>query len=290
VSQLKGKIKAMFEADREDATEELDSSGDGRCDVEDSNGDSAEELPYRRSQQRERPSGLSYKLRHAATRATVRRYVGRRAGQLERWLTQVVGNDECWLRVFGDSEEEAGDRSGEGEHGRVELREEEDLVGQHAQARATHTPRFILAALPANYPELLNAILQSRHFKHVFKEAEERAMHALRELWERNGLQVYTDLRLSQGAYQQPINLTTHRWDADMEEMVRLVLPGGAHMCKWPAVATMLDMQAEEFSVVGLRSSVDMVSTTLHLSLVLQQRARILLKDRFSMGRLCGCK
>jgi hypothetical protein len=57
-------------------------------------------------------------------------------------------------------------------------------------------------------------------------------MHTIRELWERNGLPVYTDLRLSQDAYQRLINLTTHMWDADMEEMVRLVLPGGAHMCK----------------------------------------------------------
>jgi hypothetical protein len=172
VSRLKGKIKAMFEADRGDATEELDSSGGGRCDVEDSSGDDAEELPHRMSQQRERPSGLSYKLRHAATRATVRRYVGRKADQLERWLAQVVGDDDSWLRVFGDSEEEAGDRSGKGEHGRVEVREEEDLVGQHAEVRAAHTPRFILAALLANYPELLIAILQSRRFKHVLKAAE----------------------------------------------------------------------------------------------------------------------
>jgi hypothetical protein len=270
VSRLKGKIKAMLESNREDATEELDSTGGGRCDVEDSSGDDADELPHRRSQQRERLSGLSYKFPHAATRAIVRRYVlGRKADQLEQWLTQVVGNDESRQRVFGDSEEEAGDRSGKGEHGHVELRAEEDLVGQHAEVRAAHTPWCIMAALIVNYLELLSAILKSKHFKHVFKAAEERAMHAIRELWERNGPHVYTDLRLSHDAYQRLINLTTHRWNADMEEMVILVLRGGVHMCKWPAVAIMLDMQAEELSVVGLLSSVDMVSTTLDLSLVL---------------------
>jgi hypothetical protein len=98
-------------------------------------------------------------------------------------------------------------------------------------------------------------------------------------MWERSGLQVYTDMRLSQDAYQRLRNLTTHMWDANMEEMVRLVLPGGAHMCKWPAVATMLDMQAEELSDVGLQSSADMVSTTLDQSLGLQQRTRRLLKE-----------
>jgi hypothetical protein len=81
--------------------------------------------------------------------------------------------------VFGDSEEEAGDRCGEGGHGRVELREEDDLVGQPAEVRATHTPGLILAALLANYPELLSAILKSKHYKHVFKAAEEHAIHAI---------------------------------------------------------------------------------------------------------------
>jgi hypothetical protein len=191
VSRLKGKIMAMLDADREDATEELDGARGGRCDVEDNDGDDAEELPHRMSQQqRERPSGLSYKLRHAATRATVRRYVGRKAKHLEERLTHVVGNDDNLQLGFGDIEEEAGDRSGEGEHGRVEVREEEDLVGQLAEVRASHTPRFILVALLANYPELLSAILKSKHFQHVFKAVEERAMHAIRELWEGNGLQV----------------------------------------------------------------------------------------------------
>jgi hypothetical protein len=52
----------------------------------------------------------------------MRRYVGRKAYQLEQWLTQVVGNDDSWQRVFGDNDEEVGDRSGGGEHGLVELR------------------------------------------------------------------------------------------------------------------------------------------------------------------------
>jgi hypothetical protein len=186
--------------------------------------------------------------------------------------------------VSGNNKEEADDRSGEGEHGRVEIREEEDLVGQLVEVQAAHTPRFVLATLLENYPELLSAVLKSKHFKHVLKTAEERAMHAIRELWEQNGLHVYTDLRLSQDACQRLINLTTHWWDADMEEMVVL---GGAHMCKWPSVATMLDMQAKELSALSLQSSADMVSTTtLDLSLLLQQPARRLLKE--GLGRLAG--
>jgi hypothetical protein len=100
--------------------------------------------------------------------------------------------------VFGDCGEEAGDSNGEGGHGRVELREEEDLVGQPPEIRAPHTPRFILAGFLANYPELLSVLLQSTQFKHVLKATKERAMRAIKELWVRNVLQVYTDLSLSQ--------------------------------------------------------------------------------------------
>jgi hypothetical protein len=64
-----------------------------------------------------------------------------------------------------------------------------------------------------------------------------------------------------------------------MEEMVILVVHGGAHMCKWPALATMLKKQAEELRAVGLKSSPSLVSTTLDSPLVLQQRAWRLLKE-----------
>jgi predicted ATPase len=132
--------------------------------------------------------------------------------------TQLVGNDNNnWQRVFGDGEEEACDSSGEGGHGRVELREEEGHVGQHAKARAANTPRFTLAAVLANCPELLNAILQSTQFQHVFEAAHESALHAIKELWDRDGLQVDADdLRLSQYAYRQLIDPMTHMWDENM--------------------------------------------------------------------------
>jgi hypothetical protein len=64
-----------------------------------------------------------------------------------------------------------------------------------------------------------------------------------------------------------------------MEEMVILVLLGRAHMCKWQALAAMLDKQARELSSVGLQSSAYMTSATLDLSIVLQQGAPRLLKE-----------
>jgi hypothetical protein len=194
-------------------------------------------------------------------------------------LTEVVGNDDSWQHVFGGDGEEAGDRSGDREHRRGEqLHEAGDVAGHPSDVRAAHTSRFILVALLVKHPKFLSAISQSKQFKHVFKAAEERTRHAIRDLRERNGLQVYIDLRLSQDAYQRLINLTTHKWDEDMEEMVILVLPRGSQMCKWPAVPTVPEIPEQELNVVGLQPPTDFVSTTLDISLVLQQRARRLLK------------
>jgi hypothetical protein len=68
-----------------------------------------------------------------------------------------------------------------------------------------------------------------------------------------NGLQVFTDLRLSQDAYQRLINVTTHRLDENMEDMVRLVLPEGSAMCKWPAAPIVLEIQEQELNAIGLQ-------------------------------------
>jgi hypothetical protein len=80
VSRLKGKIKAIIEPHRGDASEELDNTDGGSNDVEDSSG---EELPHHMSQHRKTPSGLLYKLRHATTRTITRRYVLRKCDKLE---------------------------------------------------------------------------------------------------------------------------------------------------------------------------------------------------------------
>eukprot|EP00873_Tetraselmis_striata_P041172 jgi/Tetstr1/461436/TSEL_006545.t1 len=102
--------------------------------------------------------------------------------------------------------------------------EEVDLVGQPADVRAAHTPRFILGALLANYPELLASILESKQFQHHLKAAERRTLLASRKLWEHNAVQVHTDLKLSQDAFQRLINLSSSKWDADMEKLVQMVL------------------------------------------------------------------
>jgi hypothetical protein len=114
--------------------------------------------------QRKRSNGVSYKLRDTASRATVQRYIGRKYDQYENLLTQGVGNDDTWQRVLGgDGEEEAGDRSGDGEYRRgEELREAGDLVGHPSHTRVAHTPRFFFVALLANNSELLSATLQSK--------------------------------------------------------------------------------------------------------------------------------
>eukprot|EP00873_Tetraselmis_striata_P040742 jgi/Tetstr1/461006/TSEL_006156.t1 len=45
---------------------------------------------------------------------------------------------------------------------------------------------------------------------------------------------VYTDMKLSQNALQRLINLSSSKWDADMEKVMRTLLPYGNVMIKWP--------------------------------------------------------
>eukprot|EP00873_Tetraselmis_striata_P011878 jgi/Tetstr1/432142/TSEL_021599.t1 len=184
---------------------------------------------------REGPAGLSYKLREATTGETVRKFIGRKAEQLEAWLTNAVGDDDNWQSVYAEGGPgpqfgalSGGDEGAEQQqqHGGVDAHgadgeeayivEEADLVGQPTVVRAAHTPRFILGALLANYPELLASILESKQFKHHLKATERRTLLAIRKLWEHNVVQVYTYMKLSQDAFQRLINLSSSEWDADM--------------------------------------------------------------------------
>eukprot|EP00873_Tetraselmis_striata_P021217 jgi/Tetstr1/441481/TSEL_003124.t1 len=133
----------------------------------------------------ERPACLSYKLREATTRATVRKVIGRKAEQLEAWLTHAVGDDDSSQFVYA-----------EGRPG--------------AQFGAPYFRRS--------------------------------------------------------------------KWDADMEKLVQMVLPYGNLMIKWPSVEDMLKGQGEELAAVGLSTTEGIISSTLDLKLVLQHRARLLLK------------
>eukprot|EP00873_Tetraselmis_striata_P034100 jgi/Tetstr1/454364/TSEL_041271.t1 len=88
---------------------------------------------------------------------------------------------------------------------------------------------------------------------------------------EEAGIVEEADLRL--------INLSSSKWDADMEKLVQMVLPYGNLMIKWPSVEDMLKGQGEELAAVGLSTTEDMISSTLDLKLELQHRAMLLLKE-----------
>eukprot|EP00873_Tetraselmis_striata_P002941 jgi/Tetstr1/423205/TSEL_001325.t1 len=75
------------------------------------------------------------------------------------------------------------------------------------------------------------------------------------------------------------INLSSSKWDADMEKLVQMVLPYGNLMIKWPSMEDMLKGLGEELAAVGLNTTEDMISSTLDLKQVLQHRAKLLLKE-----------
>eukprot|EP00873_Tetraselmis_striata_P024684 jgi/Tetstr1/444948/TSEL_032766.t1 len=90
VARLKAKIRLMFESNGSQA----ESAG--------SEGGGSDEEGGGQKPGRERPACLSYKLREATTRATVRKFIGRKAEQLEAWLTHAVGDDDNWQSVYAE--------------------------------------------------------------------------------------------------------------------------------------------------------------------------------------------
>eukprot|EP00873_Tetraselmis_striata_P041246 jgi/Tetstr1/461510/TSEL_006616.t1 len=230
VARLKAKIRLMFESNGSQA-ESAGSEGSG----------SAEEGGGQKPG-RERPAGLSYKLREATTRATVRKFIGRKAEQLEAWLTHAVGDDDNWQSVYAEGGPGAQFGAPSGGDERAEQQQHQGDVDAHGAdgEEAGIVEEVELVGQPTD---------------------------------------VYTDLKLSQDAFQRLINLSSSKWDADMEKLVQMVLSYGNLMIKWPSVEDMLKGQGEELAAVGLSTTEDMISRTLDLKLVLQHRAKLLLKE-----------
>eukprot|EP00873_Tetraselmis_striata_P013774 jgi/Tetstr1/434038/TSEL_023182.t1 len=119
---------------------------------------------------------------------------------------------------------------------------------------------------PAHSSEPLPAVTVERSSKQQHGDVDAHGADG-----EEAGIVEEADLRL--------INLSSSKWDADMEKLVHMVLPYGNLMIKWPSVEDMLEGQGEELAAVGLSTTEDMISSTLDLKLVLQHRARLLLKE-----------
>eukprot|EP00873_Tetraselmis_striata_P029185 jgi/Tetstr1/449449/TSEL_036544.t1 len=148
VARLKAKIRLMFESNGSEA-EFASSEGSG-----------SDEEGGGQKPGRERPAGLSYKLREATTRATVRKFIDRKAEPLEAWLTHAIGDDDSWPTVYaegGPGAQFGAPSGGDGgaeqrqQHGDVDAHgadgeeagivEEADLVGQPADPAASEFSR-----------------------------------------------------------------------------------------------------------------------------------------------------
>eukprot|EP00873_Tetraselmis_striata_P015649 jgi/Tetstr1/435913/TSEL_024799.t1 len=119
-ARLKAKIRLMCESNGSEA----ESAG--------SEGSSSDEKGGGQKPGRERPAGLSYKLREATTRATVRKFIGRNAEQLETWLTHAVRDDDSWQYVYAEGGPDAqfGAPSG-GDEGAEQQQQQQGDVDAH---------------------------------------------------------------------------------------------------------------------------------------------------------------
>eukprot|EP00873_Tetraselmis_striata_P019742 jgi/Tetstr1/440006/TSEL_028367.t1 len=164
---------------------------------------------------RERPVGLSYKLREATTRATVRKFIGRKAERLEAWLTHAVGDDDNRQFVYAERGPGAQFGAPSGGDKGAEQQQQQGDVDAHGADReeAGIVEEADLVGQPAD---------------------------------------------LSQDAFQRLINLSSSKWDADMEKLLHMVLPHGNLMIKWPSVEDMLKGQGVELAAAGLSTTEDM--------------------------------
>eukprot|EP00873_Tetraselmis_striata_P019789 jgi/Tetstr1/440053/TSEL_028412.t1 len=80
---------------------------------------------------RERPAGLSYKLREETTRATVRKLIGRKTEQLEAWLTHAVVDDDSWQSEYAEGGQGAQFGAPSGGDGGAEQQQPQGDVDEH---------------------------------------------------------------------------------------------------------------------------------------------------------------
>eukprot|EP00873_Tetraselmis_striata_P005586 jgi/Tetstr1/425850/TSEL_016227.t1 len=160
VARLKANIRLMFESNGSEA----ESAG--------SEGSGSDEEGGGQKPGRERPAGLSYKLQEATTRETARKFIGRKAEQLEAWLTHAVGDDESWQSVYA-----------------------EGWPGAQFGAPSS-----------------------------VDEGAEEQQQHGDVDA---HGADAEEAGIFGGDAFRRLINLSSSKWDADMEKLVQMVLPYG---------------------------------------------------------------
>jgi hypothetical protein len=99
---------------------------------------------------------------------------------------------------------------------------------KESRRRGEEGLKLVLQKLITKKPTLWAHILRE---KGTIQEAKEADMTRIRKHWEDKGLGLFTRCDMTYKAWKTTINLTSHKGSKDLQEFVKVVLPGGTPMC-----------------------------------------------------------
>jgi hypothetical protein len=103
---------------------------------------------------------------------------------------------------------------------------------------------------------------------------EEAANAAIRKHWETQSLNIFTKCNFTQDGWQCLINLLSSSWDKDLEDFMRLRLPGGTFMCLMASMHSIIRNRERIAEELGISSTSD--ATTFDLYKALNKRLEYL--------------
>jgi hypothetical protein len=87
-------------------------------------------------------------------------------------------------------------------------------------------------------------------------------MAKIQKRWEDKGLGLFTRCGMTHKAWQTTINMTSHKWSKDLQDFVRVILPGETHMCSHASLNHILTEREKVAEDLGIFSRANETITT----------------------------
>ena len=243
----KRKLNEMLRAQR---LPEEPSSGD-----DDPSSDDKEDEQHQPPKRKSRPKVGSYRVKETGVgssqhdRSTQSNYQHRKAKEFERVIDNIFGKPLA-----------------------TDLSEDEThLRPCMTNSRGYCALKWVLHKLFSKHPNLWSDLLKE---KKTVQQVEEAANAAIRKHWETQSLNIFTKCNFTQDGWQCLINLLSSSWDKDLEDFMRLRLPGGTFMCLMASMHSIIRNRERIAEELGISSTSD--ATTFDLYKALNKRLEYL--------------
>lgn len=111
---------------------------------------------------------------------------------------------------------------------------------------------WVLHRVMAKHPEIWSSLVQE---KKTVQQAEEAAVAKVRVHWEKQGLNLFSRCTFTKHGWQSLINLSSHSWDEEIQDFVRLSLPGTTNFCKFPSLQSIINAKEKLAAELGITST-----------------------------------